>query len=195
MFTTKQKLIERTGKNKIGRFEFLKLLVEEFRTSKSKAKTQVLANLANFAYDPLNYEYLRQLRVIDLFLHLLSGDNKEFVRFAIGGICNLCLDPENKEYINHSHGPQIISSLLTSTDEETILSVITTLMFLMTPNSNPLINSPETIHSMLCFSEDSNPRIRNLASIFLKDYCSEVEVEKVKLNPPAISVSEIPLPR
>jgi len=24
--------------------------------------------LANFAYDPINYEYLRQLNVIDLFL-------------------------------------------------------------------------------------------------------------------------------
>ena len=32
------------------------------------AKLQVLANLANFAYDPINYEYLRQLNVIDLFL-------------------------------------------------------------------------------------------------------------------------------
>jgi len=28
----------------------------------------VLANLSNFAYDPINYEYLRQLNVIDLFL-------------------------------------------------------------------------------------------------------------------------------
>jgi hypothetical protein len=27
-----------------------------------------LANLANFAYDPVNYEYMRTLNVIDLFL-------------------------------------------------------------------------------------------------------------------------------
>jgi len=33
-----------------------------------EAKLQVLANLANFAYDPINYEYLRQLNVVDLFL-------------------------------------------------------------------------------------------------------------------------------
>jgi len=32
------------------------------------AKLQVLANLANFAYDPINYEYLRQLNALDLFL-------------------------------------------------------------------------------------------------------------------------------
>ena len=31
-------------------------------------KLQVLANLANFAYDPINYEYFRKLNVLDLFL-------------------------------------------------------------------------------------------------------------------------------
>lgn len=32
------------------------------------SKEQILANLANFAYDPINYGYLRQLNVIDLFI-------------------------------------------------------------------------------------------------------------------------------
>ena len=34
----------------------------------TEAKLQVLANLANFAYDPINYEYIRHLKIIDLFL-------------------------------------------------------------------------------------------------------------------------------
>lgn len=34
----------------------------------SESKQEVLANLANFAYDPVNYEYMRTLNVIDLFL-------------------------------------------------------------------------------------------------------------------------------
>jgi len=34
----------------------------------SESKLQVLANLANFAYDPVNYDYIRRLNVIDLFL-------------------------------------------------------------------------------------------------------------------------------
>ena len=33
-----------------------------------ESKLQVLANLANFAYDPINYEHLRKLNVVDLFL-------------------------------------------------------------------------------------------------------------------------------
>lgn len=31
-------------------------------------KQQVLANLANFAYDPVNYDYFRELNILDLFL-------------------------------------------------------------------------------------------------------------------------------
>lgn len=54
------------------------------RFSVADAKEQVLANLANFAYDPSNYQYLRQLQVLDLFLDSLSEENETLVEFAIG---------------------------------------------------------------------------------------------------------------
>jgi KaiC/GvpD/RAD55 family RecA-like ATPase len=57
----------------------------------SEAKEQVLANLANFAYDPINYEFLRKLNVIDLFLDQLSEENTNLVQFGLGGLCNLAL--------------------------------------------------------------------------------------------------------
>lgn len=38
-----------------------------------EAKEQVLANLANFAYDPINYEYMRALKIPDLFLGLYNA--------------------------------------------------------------------------------------------------------------------------
>jgi len=34
---------------------------------------------------------MRQLQIIDLFLHTLSENNPKLIRFAIGGICNLSL--------------------------------------------------------------------------------------------------------
>lgn len=34
----------------------------------AESKLQILANLTNFAYDPINYEHLRKLNVVDLFL-------------------------------------------------------------------------------------------------------------------------------
>ena len=69
MFTSKAKLEQKTGKWGIGRFKYLQALVTEFQdTSRHEYKQQVLANLANFAYDPVNYEYFRQLNILDLFL-------------------------------------------------------------------------------------------------------------------------------
>lgn len=37
-------------------------------------KLQVLANLANFGYDPVNYEHFRKLNVFDLFLGEFSSN-------------------------------------------------------------------------------------------------------------------------
>nr|XP_055244970.1 armadillo repeat-containing protein 7 isoform X3 [Gorilla gorilla gorilla] len=68
----------------VGRLGYLQALVTEFQETQSQdAKEQVLANLANFAYDPSNYEYLRQLQVLDLFLDSLSEENETLVEFAI----------------------------------------------------------------------------------------------------------------
>lgn len=53
------------------------------------AKEQVLANLANFSYDPINYDFLRSLQIINLFLDQLSETNPRLVQFAAAGICNL----------------------------------------------------------------------------------------------------------
>ncbi|GAB1868350.1 Armadillo repeat-containing protein 7 [Camponotus japonicus] len=181
MFSTKARLIQRTGKNGVGRYDFLKLLATEYKTTKSKdAKEQVLSNLANFAYDPINYGYMRQLQIIDIFLDSLSENNPKLVQFAIGGICNLCLDAINKIYILRNRGVELISSLLSSQDEDIVLSAISTLMFLITPESRNEITSAEIIKRMLEFSYDTNIRIKNLAIIFLSDYCEASEVEKIK---------------
>lgn len=32
------------------------------------SKEEILANLANFAYDPINYGHFRKLNVVDLFM-------------------------------------------------------------------------------------------------------------------------------
>ena len=64
-------------------------------------KLQIIANLANFGYDPINYGFFRTLNVLDLFLDVLaeaedggnsSNDYDDMMKqFAIGGICNCCL--------------------------------------------------------------------------------------------------------
>lgn len=44
----------------------------------------MLANLANFAYDPKNMEHLRELQVADLFLDMLTEENENVVEFGMG---------------------------------------------------------------------------------------------------------------
>ncbi|RZC14248.1 follicle cell protein 3C-1 [Asbolus verrucosus] len=100
MFTRKETLLKKTGPDGIGRYEFLKQLIVEFGTTTStEAKRQVLANLANFAYDPINFEFLKQLHAIDLFLDQLTCDNEDLLHFGLCGLCNISPDPESKDYI------------------------------------------------------------------------------------------------
>lgn len=56
-----------------------------------EAKEQVTANLANFAYDPINYTYLKSASAVELFIELISSANPVLVRHGVAGICNLCL--------------------------------------------------------------------------------------------------------
>ncbi|XP_060544687.1 LOW QUALITY PROTEIN: armadillo repeat-containing protein 7 [Pantherophis guttatus] len=179
----------------LSRLEYLQALVTEFQvTDSSDAKEQVLANLANFAYNPQNYEYLRQLKVLDLFLDMLTEDNDSLVEFALGGLCNLCLDKINKDYILEAGGVSAVVSCLASANEETVLSAVTTLMYLSTPQSRQEITTLPVIECMLRFSLSNNKRLKNLATIFLEDYCSPLQVEQARSLTRHTAVG-IPLPR
>jgi hypothetical protein len=47
------------------------------------------------------------------------------------------IDIENKDYILHCGGVRLVAACLSSHDEDTVLSAIATLMFLVTPQSKP----------------------------------------------------------
>ncbi|XP_006993683.1 armadillo repeat-containing protein 7 isoform X1 [Peromyscus maniculatus bairdii] len=181
----------------VGRLGYLQALVTEFQETESQdAKEQVLANLANFAYDPGNYQYLRQLQVLDLFLDSLSEENETLVKFAIGGLCNLCPDKANKEHILQAGGIPLITNCLSSPNEETVLSAVTTLMYLSSPGTNPHpeLTSLPVVQCMLRFSLSANTRLRNLAQIFLEDFCSPSQVAEAR-SQQAHSALGIPLPK
>ncbi|NXM82824.1 ARMC7 protein, partial [Oenanthe oenanthe] len=204
----------------LGRLEYLQALVTEFQMTDStgnkrrrslalsmsgissrprpfslaEAKEQVLANLANFAYDPSNYEYLRQLQVLDLFLDMLTEDNENLVEFAMGGLCNLCLDKTNKEYILEANGVEPIINCLSSSNEETVVSAVSALMFLTTPRSRAQTTALPVVECMLRFSLSANRRLSNLASIFLQDYCTAPQLEEARSLSKHTAVG-IPLPK
>lgn len=49
------------------------------------------ANLANFAYDPINYAHLRKAAVPRLFVELLDSPEQRLRLNSIAGLCNCCL--------------------------------------------------------------------------------------------------------
>lgn len=110
MFHRPEQLLNRTPADGINRPEYLKLLVREFRLTDSAgtvvivicrtrnhvflvfrldSRRQVLANLANFAYDPVNYAHIRSQAVIDLFVEQLVSDDDVLAAYAAAGLCNL----------------------------------------------------------------------------------------------------------
>ncbi|KAJ8680587.1 hypothetical protein QAD02_016374 [Eretmocerus hayati] len=172
MFSTKEKLQKKTGPDGVGRFEYLQMLINEYCTTKSRdAKEQVLANLANFAYDPINYEYLWRLKILDIFFSALNESNSKLVSFAAGGICNICLDPLSQKWMYRTEKIDVVSSLLKRSEESVVLSAITTLYYLDRPESRGKISSPENVKIMLEHAKSPNRRIKNLANIFLHDLC------------------------
>ncbi|NWR66298.1 ARMC7 protein, partial [Bucorvus abyssinicus] len=190
----------------LGRLEYLQALVTEFQVTDSpEAKEQVLANLANFAYDPRNYEYLRQLQVLDLFLDMLTEDNETLVdslsctcrtfSFVLpGGLCNLCLDKANKDYILEANGVEPIINCLSSSNEETVMSAVTTLMYLTTPQSRQQTTALPVVECMLRFALSASRRLSNLATVFLEDYCTPLQVEEAR-NLSKHTAVGIPLPK
>ncbi|XP_065071156.1 armadillo repeat-containing protein 7-like isoform X2 [Rhopilema esculentum] len=170
MFSTEEYVERKSAASGRGRFDYLQALVTEFQDTDSQgAKVQILANLANFSYDPINYGHLRKLNVVDLFLDMISEDDADLVKFGIGGICNLCLDKENKQIIAENDGVELIIKCLSSPDEETVINAITALIYLSSHSNKSA--SEDVIECMTKFQSSSNIRLRNLAVIYLQDCC------------------------
>lgn len=113
-----------------------------------------------------------------------------------GGLCNLCPDKANKEHILQAGGLPLIINCLSSPNEETVLSAVTTLMYLNSPGtrSHSELTSLPVVQCMLRFSLSTNTRLRNLAQIFLEDLCSPSQVAEAR-SQQAHSALGIPLPK
>ncbi|XP_076462901.1 armadillo repeat-containing protein 7-like [Babylonia areolata] len=181
MFSSKDYLERKTGPDDVDRFHYLQALVTEYQdTEEEDCKQQVLANLANFAYDPINYDFMRRLNILDLFLDSLEEQDEKLVEFGLGGLCNACLDKKNKEHILRNGGVPLVIKCLSSCSEETVMSAITALMYLITPKSQADITILPVVECMLRFAACPNTRLSNLATVFIEDYCSAHQVEEAR---------------
>eukprot|EP01097_Dermamoeba_algensis_P011734 TRINITY_DN9217_c0_g1_i1.p1 TRINITY_DN9217_c0_g1~~TRINITY_DN9217_c0_g1_i1.p1 ORF type:complete len:193 (-),score=32.39 TRINITY_DN9217_c0_g1_i1:212-790(-) len=167
MFSSAKQLAYRKGKYGTSRLEHLQALVTEFQDTEDQgAKEQILANLANFAYDPINYENMRNLNIIDLFLDMLTEESETLVEFGMGGLCNCCIDPLNATTIIENKGVELIIKCLSSANEETVLSALTTLYYLSS-EAKKEISAPVVIETLKLYSTCAIPRLRNASRILL----------------------------
>jgi len=139
-----------------------------------EGKEQVIAHLANFAYDPINYDWLLRLNVVDLFLDVLDDDEEQekLKEFAIGGICNFSLDARVSKIIEQSENMQIIIKCLSSSNINSVMSTITTLYYILTSKNKKEIALPEILESIQKYSLAEDTRLRNIAAVFLEQCAS-----------------------
>ncbi|GAB5592759.1 Armadillo repeat-containing protein 7 [Umbelopsis nana] len=94
MFQTYTHIQRRRGRDGSSRLEYLQALVNEYKeASRQDVKRKVLANLSNFAYDPINYEWLYQLDTAKLFIDAVYNldDDAQLQRIGVFGLCNYAL--------------------------------------------------------------------------------------------------------
>jgi len=171
MFQSKELIIRKTGRFGTPRFDYLQLLVTEFQdTANEEYKHQILANLGNFSYDPINYEWLRQLNVPDLFLDMLTETDEKYLEFSMSGLSNMICDRKNVEIVIKNGGIPLILKQLSSTNEETVLSAITCLYYLVNPMTRGEILSRPVISAIEAYSHAPTHRLRNLAKVWLQEH-------------------------
>eukprot|EP01113_Clastostelium_recurvatum_P009341 TRINITY_DN14491_c0_g1_i2.p1 TRINITY_DN14491_c0_g1~~TRINITY_DN14491_c0_g1_i2.p1 ORF type:complete len:280 (-),score=56.28 TRINITY_DN14491_c0_g1_i2:44-883(-) len=157
----------------------------------ARAKAQVLANLANFAYDPLNYDFLRRLNVIDLFLDTIEDPiDLEMQEFAILGLCNLCPDPANKASIIQNQGVPHIIKCLSSTNEDVVMGAITTLYYLTDSSTQSITMTKPVLGALRAYSKAPSKRLSTLAKVVLKHHGDDVRAKLVSTTTPTTSTLE-----
>ncbi|KAH8243765.1 hypothetical protein KR032_009950 [Drosophila birchii] len=120
MFSSHGHLKRRTPAQGIDRREYIGHLVEEYYTTTNvEAQEQVTANLANFAYDPINWPYLLEADALDVFVASLESQDQHLKLHGIAALCNICLDKSAANFIKEHL--KLLISLFVRTDHSEIV--------------------------------------------------------------------------
>ncbi|KAL5102106.1 hypothetical protein RYX36_006433 [Vicia faba] len=175
MFTNSQRQQERTGRYGTSRLQYLQELVNQFQNaSENETKEKILANLANFAYDPYNYNFLRQLNVLELFLDCITEPNEKLIEFGVGGICNCCVDPANASIITGAGGIPLIIQCLSSPVRNTVNYALGALYYVCNDSNKEEVLKPEVVDVIKRYAaaEEVSVSFSNLAKAFLDKHLS-----------------------
>ncbi|PKA60892.1 hypothetical protein AXF42_Ash006527 [Apostasia shenzhenica] len=177
MFTNDQRQVERMGKYGTPRPQYLQEIILCFVTysdNVAESKERVVAHLANFAYDPYNYAFLRQLNVLELFLDCITEQNEKLIEFGVGGICNSCVDPENAAIIVKCGGIPLVIQCLSSPVRNTVNYALTSLYYLCNAQTKEEILKPDVVEVFRRYAAAGAVSVNfsNLANAFLEKHVS-----------------------
>ncbi|CAN6300040.1 unnamed protein product, partial [Urochloa humidicola] len=173
MFTNTQRQVERTGRSGTPRDKYLQDLVTQFQNATDEeSKEKIVANLANFAYDPFNYAFMRQLNVLELFLDCITEPNERLIEFGIGGICNSCVDPANASVIVQCGGIPLVIQCLSSPVRNTVTYALGALYYLCNPSTKKEILKPDVLRIIREYAAAGavNISFSNVANAFLEKH-------------------------
>lgn len=183
MFSSHAHLKRRTPEGGIPRPDYIEHLVEEYHTTTNiEAKEQVTANLANFAYDPINWKYINESGALDVFEDCMKSPNERLQLHAIAGYCNICIDPEAFKFITNFEIFEQIRKLLDLTEAADIqLNCIALLYQLLTADSctqeqKTLIAIPSLLKKITQLrNKSTDQRVKNISALFCEDFGSRIE--------------------
>ena len=150
------------------RYLYLRDLLAELRESPQlAARQQVLANIANFAYDPRNASHLLRLDAPRLLLARLADPDAELRRFAAAAVCNLCLEPQCRRAL--LVGGLLPALLLGLEDScvQTAAACLTTLLLLPVTDRSvrEQVDGERLVQLTVQFSGSEDRRLANLATL------------------------------
>ncbi|KAH8549421.1 hypothetical protein BGW37DRAFT_116919 [Umbelopsis sp. PMI_123] len=186
MFQTFTHIQRRRGRDGQSRQEYLQQLVDQYKEADSiDSKRKILANLSNFAYDPINYRWLYQACAAELFVDAFSdpeGD-PELRRIGLFGLCNSALDhhvqerlANDEEFIRMCKGIILADAKYSS---EFLMTTVCLLWHICTPKNINIIITPDLKNALegLCNAENRDVALHNMCSIFLSDFFVETPKE------------------
>lgn len=97
--------------------------------------------MANFAYDPLNFEFLVKHTVVLIFLDCLVSGNQKLQEHGITGLCNFVHEPQIRLQLLEEATLELIQNLLESNCSRILAPALTTLVFLQTENKAAILTT------------------------------------------------------
>ena len=150
------------------RYLYLRDLLEELEESPQlAARQQVLANIANFAYDPRNAAHLLRLGAPRLLLARLADPDAALRRFAAAAVCNLCLEPQCRRALLAGG---LLPALLLGLEDacsHTVAACLTTLLLLPVTDRSvqEQVDTARLTRLASQLSRSEDRRLSNLATL------------------------------